>query len=453
MAESTETPPVAPPKKRSFFKKAAWQTTAKEEPGKEKDIFSHSNEYKDVVAEQTKQRLKEKKEKAVREEKKRRADEARDSKKRKLSVEDDDEEVKMPSSGSQGSGKRKRESKERSNSPFSPSTIDGPIHSDTHQETLSSRYESVAKHTRSNSKRVPHYQSNVVDLGDSDSDDPSSLPKPSKSALKPKPAPAPSDDIEEVEDPYLAALAAQARERQRMSEAAQSASPQADTPTANGTAKPASPPVQLLITSDIEGTQPLQVKIRLNAIVDRPRLAWCEKQGLTPAQTRNVFLTWKSKRLAGTTTIRRLGIKEENGEAFLEDDPSISTDELPKIHVEAWTEETFKEAERRKKEEAEAKKKAAELPPVFVEEEPTAKPEPEAPKIRLHLKAMDKEVFKIQVKPDTTIEHLTTAYKKSRKVADDEPVTLMFDGARLSPMDTITDAEIEDMDTIEVHFK
>jgi len=35
----------------------------------------------------------------------------------------------------------------------------------------------------------------------------------------------------------------------------------------------------------------------------------------------------------------------------------------------------------------------------------------------------------------------------------DQPITLIWDGERLSPMDTIADTDLEDMDTIEVHFK
>jgi len=38
-------------------------------------------------------------------------------------------------------------------------------------------------------------------------------------------------------------------------------------------------------------------------------------------------------------------------------------------------------------------------------------------------------------------------------IPKDTPVTLMFDGDRLRPMDTMVDADIGDEDSIEVHFK
>jgi hypothetical protein len=39
------------------------------------------------------------------------------------------------------------------------------------------------------------------------------------------------------------------------------------------------------------------------------------------------------------------------------------------------------------------------------------------------------------------------------KIPQAQPVTLMFDGDRLKPMDTVEDADIDDMDVVEVHFK
>ena len=54
---------------------------------------------------------------------------------------------------------------------------------------------------------------------------------------------------------------------------------------------------------------------------------------------------------------------------------------------------------------------------------------------------------------DTECGHLASVYKLNRGVPKDQPITLLFDGDRLPPMDRIADTEIEDMDVIEVHFK
>ena len=69
------------PKKRSFFKRAAWQDAEKKEG---EDIFSHSSEFKDIVAEQARRREEDKrKEEAA----KRKQAEQRESKRRRVSDE------------------------------------------------------------------------------------------------------------------------------------------------------------------------------------------------------------------------------------------------------------------------------------------------------------------------------------------------------------------------------
>lgn len=85
----TEPENSEPPKKKRWgFKKAAWQVE-KEEADK-RDIFSHSSEFKDIVAEDNrrKQEAKRKKE----EEKKRKEEEKREKKRRKVSLELEDGE-------------------------------------------------------------------------------------------------------------------------------------------------------------------------------------------------------------------------------------------------------------------------------------------------------------------------------------------------------------------------
>jgi hypothetical protein len=97
----TDTTPGAPaPKKRSLFKRAAWQDKPKAEND---DIFSHSNEFNNIVAEQTRlqaekrlQRLKEKEK-----EKEKQTGQA-DRKRRKVS--NDHDEHKYDTSALSGSG-------------------------------------------------------------------------------------------------------------------------------------------------------------------------------------------------------------------------------------------------------------------------------------------------------------------------------------------------------------
>ena len=83
MTETTTS--AAPPKKRILFKRPAVQAAAKNE---EADIFSHSNEFSDIVALEEKRRAEAKKQ----------AEASRDRKRRRIS--NDNEESLRPKSGS-----------------------------------------------------------------------------------------------------------------------------------------------------------------------------------------------------------------------------------------------------------------------------------------------------------------------------------------------------------------
>jgi CRISPR/Cas system CSM-associated protein Csm4 (group 5 of RAMP superfamily) len=83
MTDTTES--ASAPKKRSFFKRAAWQDAPKKEG---QDIFSHSNEFKDIVAEQNK-RIEEEKRKEEEAKQRRKAEHA-GNKRRRISTENDE---------------------------------------------------------------------------------------------------------------------------------------------------------------------------------------------------------------------------------------------------------------------------------------------------------------------------------------------------------------------------
>lgn len=323
--------------------------------------------------------------------------------------------------------------------------------------SLAARYDTLTKSALSlDSKPRPI----IVDLGDSDEDDEDSgksksfgdtwddTPYDGESkhdiAMRPsKSTPLDDDGLEEVQDPEIAAIEARARARAAEKRAAAASGKKA-------------PVAQLFIASELPDTAPLMVKVRIDSTIEKPREAWCARQGFTPEMTRNVFFTWRETRLYDSTTIKRLGIKEdEHGNVSIEGDDSHIYDDnnLPKVHVEAWTEETLAQHKREMAAEAEAARKAAEPSPVIEEREPTPEPTPAAKKYRLILKAKGMEDVKIQAKPDTTFERLADAFRTSRNIPKTQPVTLMFDGDRLPPMDTVQDTELEDLDAIDVMLK
>lgn len=248
-----------------------------------------------------------------------------------------------------------------------------------------------------------------------------------------------NEDDEEEEFPELVQKARE-RERLRLAQIANTSQSFSDQNHleesydvfATEPAKDIDPPVEIFIRSEIEGTTPLRVKRKLSQRLQEARFAWCDRQipesvGIADLR-KSIFLTWKNKRLFDSTTCVALG--SESG----------------KVYLEAWTEETFAIAQK----EEEAARKREELGES--EEEEEVVPE-KVVKIRLVMTAKDMEPVKIFAKNDTFISKLITAFRSGRNIPDEQEVSLWLDGDKLDPEDVVGDADLEDLDNIEVHIK
>jgi hypothetical protein len=390
-AVMTDTPAGAPaPKKRSFFKRAAWQDAAKKDS---EDIFSHSNEFNDLVAAQNRHKAEERrkaeeKRKNEAEAEKRRKQEQRERKKRRLSVENE--------------------------TPASPR--DGSVPAVQQQDSLAARYETLTGQSVFDDS-PPRKEPFIIDLGSSDDEadaghnansfsfnsnldhahgDTNLTPNTS---LRPSPAVTShdDDDLEDELDPELAALEAKARARAaaRRAEA---------TAKANPSSQPSKAPIaQLFIKTEIPNTAPLMVKVRIDTTLEKPREAWCTRQNFAPDMAKRVFFTWRRTRIFDSTTVKRLGMTvDRHGSVSIDGDSNIYDDEnLPKVYVEAWTEEILEQVKREEAAEAAAQLKAASPFPIE-EREPTPEPKPVASKIRVVLRAKGKEDFGLNVHPVRT---------------------------------------------------
>jgi hypothetical protein len=280
-----------------------------------------------------------------------------------------------------------------------------PVPSVPPPDSLSSRYDTLA--TAAFSKPPSDTKPLVIDLGDSDSDgaDPIDYPKHTTAHAQSTRHTALDDDdeLEEVSDPRLAALAARARER-AANKARAAASP-------SGDGEPSKAPVvDVFIDPMIPDAKPLRVKVRTDSTLERTKSAWCAKEGYSPEMTRAVFFTWKGTRLYDSTTVKRLGIQiDEHGNVSVEGDSNIYDEtNIPKVIVEAWTDTLFQQHKREEAEAATAKRKAAEPPPVIEERTPTPEPAPTVQKIRLKMKAKGMDEYKISVNP---VRHYTKSFK------------------------------------------
>lgn len=383
------TPSAAPPKKRSLFKRPAWQDSPKDDDA---DIFSHSNEFADIIADEARRRAEEKKQEETR--RTRKHSQPRDSKRRRTSNPDDKKAT---------ASSTLKTSPKRNKTPLSPLPVQSP------PASLAARYDSLAT-SNSSAVSLPHKDSLVIELGDSEDDSHNVHKSPAPVAAshtqnvavrRSKPSPVvildddDEDEAEDEEDSMFAALRARARARIAAKAAASSA---------QGSDAPKAPITQLLITSRIPNTNPLMVKIRVDTFIEKPRKAWCAKQGLSQRDTDNVFFTWKGTRIYDSTSITRLGITvDENGHVTIEGDTNIYDDvNLPKIHVEAWTNELYKEYKKEEAAAAAAKMLAAEAPVVVEERTPTPEPTPVSTKLRVILRAKGRADFGLTVNPVCT---------------------------------------------------
>lgn len=281
-----------------------------------------------------------------------------------------------------------------------------------------------------------------------------------------KPAALDDDDLEEVSDPFaekeevkeevedeFAKYVLAARERQQK---AQEAKREAKAPH-----------VEVLVDPEIPGTRVKMFAFTLYKPLSILKHAWCTLQvdrPIPPEEEDSVFLTWGDRRLYNTTTLASLGITT-SAERKLKSSPTSWDDqfedrakEKTRIFLHAWTEDLWDEAQRRKE-----RARLRELGELGDESDEEVKQEggagqevvelPDEEKIKVIMKTRKGETVKSSARPQTTVGDLIAYFRKARGVPEEAQVLLFFDGEALDEDTTLQEAEIEDMDSIEVHVK
>lgn len=271
-----------------------------------------------------------------------------------------------------------------------------------------------------------------------------------------KPVPMPEDEDDDLELPvefpeFVQAAREREKEKARLrSEAAAKAAKDSsrveidldeifDDPDAA-----ADPIVEILISSKMENTKPVMVKRKLSQRLKEAKHGWCDKQNMAGHSQEDfrsqVFLMWRNHKLHDATTSRSLGVSvSEDGQLTFADGMNLEG----RIHLLAWTEPAYKiyqerEADKARREEAEKEGKVVEEPAVV--------------KIKLILKAKGMPDFKLTARPATSIEKILAAFRNARKdvITEDQALSAYFDGEKLDPESTVEEADMEDMDIIEV---
>lgn len=214
--------------------------------------------------------------------------------------------------------------------------------------------------------------------------------------------------------------------------------------------------VDILVTSTVLNAGPCRMKFLFDKPLRVVRNSWVALQRRNGVQLPllnddDVILTWRRKKVFIFSTLLSLGIRPQ-GDGRLEvdgHDREGLADNRTRVHMEAWTPELFQEMEQQ--EALRRKREAGELD----ESEDEARDEPPTPEVRIRviLKARGLEDVKLTVRPETTVETLLIGFRTQRSIGSDKAVSVVFEGERLEEHVTMEDADIADMDLIDVHVK
>lgn len=246
--------------------------------------------------------------------------------------------------------------------------------------------------------------------------------------------------------------------------------------------------IDIIITSIIPDTRMCLVKFRFDRPLRVVRDSWTALQHKWGVPLRGILdrdddaiLTWRRKKVYMTSTLLSLGIRpggdDDDGAAVVDGYSREGFNESrTRVHMQAWTPALFAQMERAEEEEAARRRRShdgddddarggggsgtqattaegrgadGESAAAAAEDEE----EEEEVQLRIILKSRDKDPVKLRVRPETTTETLVAAFCAQRAVPEGADVGLWFDGMRLATDATMEDADIDDMDTIEVHVK
>lgn len=217
--------------------------------------------------------------------------------------------------------------------------------------------------------------------------------------------------------------------------------------------------VEIVLTSSIPGTRSSGAKVPFDKPLRIVRDSWVALQhkygcplpsGLSGD---DVILTWRRKKVYMSSSLQSLHIRPlPDGRVGATGSNSSDgfNETRTRVHMELWAPEDFAQWEREEK----ARRLRLEDGNMDDEDDEANKAEEqEQPKLRLILKPRDLEPFKVAAHAETTIGELLLAFRKARSVDDDTDIALYFDGEKLEEDATVQDADIDDMDTLEVHIK
>lgn len=256
------------------------------------------------------------------------------------------------------------------------------------------------------------------------------------------PEPAPQEDPAEELDEFCASFVRKAEEEAKA--------------RAQGVQQ--SPIIAVCISSPVPGTKAIRMRMRLDDPLSKVRRAWATRQydnDVAVGDERDLVLVWRGHMAYASSSFRALGVRPSPwGHGFTTDhnDRAALTEDGAGVLLEIFTSDLWEKFEADRKREQQLRDTAGDdsLNQSGFGADHDVELEPEV-KLKVILKAKDLDSVKLTVRPETTVETLINGFKHERDVSGQ--VTLWFDGECLDESMTVEDAEIEDMDSIEVHIQ
>lgn len=372
------------------------------------DIFSHSQSYTEILAEQQRQR--ESAGKRVKKEGKRKSDEGVDESPKRNKKE-------TPRKTS------RRKSEETPMKRISGLDVGGllkeaaiPSYRDEESEDEQIFMEDVREKSRSPIKAARtritrssgratgngHNDTDAIELGGSSSDE--AHTNGANNAV-------PGEEEDEESDEELAVLARQARQRrlQRTHAATPDTTTKSPTPREISSGSPHAgpqssslpdPPVTILVFSQIDNTNPLKVYRKLSQNLKEIRLAWCKRQGFDESFTQGIFLVHRTRKVYDVTTCKSLGL-ETDAEGNITMKGAEGKEGVDQVALEAVTQDIYdRMLAEKERDDAKRRDKWDPDAEAGAEEEETTAAQPVAEEmIGLVFRAKGKPDFKLKVKP------------------------------------------------------
>ncbi|KAI1172515.1 hypothetical protein F4777DRAFT_509253 [Nemania sp. FL0916] len=285
------------------------------------------------------------------------------------------------------------------------------------------------------------------------------------------------DDKDEKKEDDFEYYIKLAEERKRKKDTAQSATPGAD-----GDDDERGVPVTIMIVAPtLENSKPLCCKVRtaqpLQIAFDTFKERLKQQDACPRKVVSELVFTWRGDRVYHTTKLETLGIRPRGSDGRLHDnshsgrsggaDGYVGAD---KVYFEAWTPEEYKENQEKRERERERR----ELGEWWNDDDNAgvgngdnsnnnnnggqsgAAAEEEAvadDRVKVIFKARDMPARNVTLRKYSTVAHMIKAFRKLAGLPEDKHVEIRWDGEVLDHETTVEDADIGDMDSVEVHIR